>query len=51
MENSEFKTLFGGILSVLIKICVISIAILLTVTIFQKGNTVTSVNKYIFTKN
>ena len=43
--NDSFETLFGGLVSVAIKFGVLVISILLTISIFQRGNTSTSVNK------
>ena len=47
MKINEFKTLAGGILSSAIKIAIFWITILLTITIFQRGNTATSINEII----
>ena len=44
MGSSEFKTVFGGIISILIKLAVISISIMLTITIIQRGNTSSGVS-------
>ena len=39
MESSEFKTVFGRITSILIKLAVISISIRLAIAAFKRGNT------------
>ena len=38
--------MFGGIVSAIIKMAVISITIMLSITIFQRGSTTTSINKH-----
>ena len=43
--DNSFETLFGGLVSVTIKLGVLVIAILLTISIFQRDNTSTSVYK------
>ena len=45
--KDSFSTFPGGITTVIIKVGVLVIAILLTMSIFQRGNTTTSVNKVI----
>ena len=45
--HDSFETLFGGLVSVTIKLGALVIAILLTISIFQRDNTSTSVNKVI----
>ena len=47
MGSSEFKTVFGGITSILIKLAVISISIMLAITAFQRGNTSSGVSMII----
>ena len=45
--QDSFTTFLGGITTILIKMAVLIIAILLTIAIFEKGNTSTSINKII----
>ena len=45
--EDAFTTLLGGITSILIKAGVLVIAILMTLTIIQRGNTSTSINKIV----
>ena len=45
--EDTFSTIFGGITTIIIKVVVLVIAIFLTMSIFQKGNTTTSINKVI----
>ena len=42
--KSEVKSLFGGIVSTIIRAIVFLIALMLTITIFQRGNITTSIN-------
>ena len=42
--KDEFKTLFGGIVSLIIKIFIIAIALSLIITIIQRGNSSYSIN-------
>ena len=44
--HDSFETLLGGLVSVIIKLGVLVIAILLTISIFQRDNTSTSVYKF-----
>ena len=45
--NDSFDTLLGGFVSVVLKLFALAIAILLTISIFQRDSTSTSVNKVI----
>ena len=45
--HDSFDTFLGGLTTVVIKLGVIIIAILLTISIFQRDNTSTNVNKII----
>ena len=45
--NDSFSTILGGITTVIIKAGVLLVAIFLTMSIFQRGQTTTSVNKVI----
>ena len=45
--NDSYQTFYGGATTLLIKIGVLIISVLLTISIFQKGNTTTSVNRVI----
>ena len=43
--EDSFKTLIGGVISLIISMIVLSITLTLTVTIFQKSNVTSSINK------
>ena len=43
--DDEFKSLFGGVVSTVIRLIVFVISIMLLVTIFQRGKTTQSINK------
>ena len=43
--NESFKTLFGGIASIAIRMTVLIIALMLLLTVIQRGNTFYSYNK------
>ena len=45
--NDSFETLLGGLVSITIKLGALAIAIMLTISIFQRDNTLTYINKVI----